>query len=104
MEKQAYSLEKTLKSFKVYVIHSKITAYVPSNNIKDILVHPNNDGKRGKWIVKILEYDLNINPTKLVKGQGLEKMLSDLNCKVLELHHIFNQSDAPLVQDENKTL
>jgi hypothetical protein len=54
MEKQAYALVKALKSFRVYVLHSKVTAYVPSTSVKDILIQPNVDGRRGKWITKIL--------------------------------------------------
>jgi hypothetical protein len=37
MEKQAFYLVKALKSFKVYVLHSKFIAYVASSAIKDIL-------------------------------------------------------------------
>ena len=33
-----------------------------------------------------MEYDVNIKPTKLVKGQGLEKLLADSNCQALGLH------------------
>jgi hypothetical protein len=83
MEKQAYALVKYLKAFRVYVLHSKVTAYIPSASMNDILVQPNIDGRRGKWIAKILEFDLEINPTKLVKGQGLAKLLAESNCKAL---------------------
>jgi hypothetical protein len=38
IEKQAYALVKALKSFRVYVLQSKITAYVPSSAVKEILV------------------------------------------------------------------
>jgi predicted MarR family transcription regulator len=58
MEKQAYALVKALKAFRVYVLHSKVTAYVPSASVKDILIQPVIDGRRGKWIAKILEFDL----------------------------------------------
>jgi hypothetical protein len=88
MEKHAYSLVKALKAFKVYVLHSKIIAYVPSASVKDILIHPDIDGKRSKWISKILEFDLEINPTKLVKGQGLAKLLAESNCKSLGVKFI----------------
>jgi len=80
---------KALKSFRVYVMQSKIISYVPRSSIKETLIQPNSEGKSGKWIVKLLEYDLNINPTKLVKGQSLEKLISNSNCKALELRHIF---------------
>ena len=68
MEKQAYALVKALKAFRIYVLHSKITAYVPSAAVKDILIQPDIDGRRGKWIAKILKFDLEIKPTKLIKG------------------------------------
>jgi hypothetical protein len=83
LEKQGYALVKTLKSFRVYVLQSSITTFVPSSNVKEILVQLDNKGKRGKLIVKLLEYDLHINPTMLIKGQGLAKLLLDSNCKVL---------------------
>jgi len=38
--------------------------------VKAILVQGDNDGKRGKWIEKIQEYDMDIKPTKLIKGHG----------------------------------
>ena len=68
MKKQAYALVKALKAFRVYVLHSKIIAYVPSASVKDILIPPDIDRKRSKWIAKILKFDLEIKPTKLVKG------------------------------------
>jgi hypothetical protein len=52
VEKHAYALVKAMKSFRVYVLQSDITAYVPSNVVKEILVQPDCEGKRGKWIKK----------------------------------------------------
>jgi hypothetical protein len=66
MEKQD-ALLKSLKAFIVYVLHSRVIAYVPSASVKDILIQLDIDGRRGKWISKILEFDLEINPIKLVK-------------------------------------
>ena len=83
LEKQAYALVKALKSLRVYVLQSSITTFVPSNSVEEIMVQANNEGKRGRWIVKLLEYDLHINPTKLIKGKGLAKFLSESNCKVI---------------------
>jgi hypothetical protein len=63
---------KALKAFRTYVLHSKITAYVPTSSVKDILVQPDNDRKRGRWLAKIQEFDLEIKPTKLIKGQVIQ--------------------------------
>jgi hypothetical protein len=67
MEKHDFALVKALKYFRVYVLHSKVIAYVPSSTIKYILTHLDNDGKRNKWKTKLLEYDMEIKPTNLVK-------------------------------------
>lgn len=67
-------------------------AYVHSIFIKEILMRLDNDGKRGRWIAEILEYGLEIKPTKVVKGQGLEKLLTYGNCKALGFHDILNNS------------
>ena len=40
-------------------------------------------GIRGKWVSKIQEYDLEIRPKKLIKDQGLSKMLAQGNEEVL---------------------
>ena len=51
IEKQAYALVKTVKDFKVYVLHSHVMAYVPNVVVKDILTQHDPNGRRGKWIV-----------------------------------------------------
>jgi hypothetical protein len=98
MEKQAHALVKSLKSFRVYVLHSKIIAYVPLASVKDILIQPDIDGRRSKWIARILEFDLEIKPTKLVKGHGLAKLLAKSNCKYLGVNSIETCSEDQ--QDE----
>ena len=60
IEKQAYALVKSLKYFRVYILHSKVIAYVANIAIKDVLVQSDTEGKRGRWIAKILEFDLEI--------------------------------------------
>jgi hypothetical protein len=45
MEKQAYSLVKSLKDFMIYVLQSKIVSYVPLALVKEILIQPNIDGR-----------------------------------------------------------
>jgi hypothetical protein len=68
LEKQAYAMVKALKSFRIYVLHSKVITYVPISVVKEILVQLDSDEKRGRWLAKIQEFDLEVKPTKLVKG------------------------------------
>ena len=77
LEKQVYALVKVLKAFRAYVLQSQIVSYVPNSVVKDVLVQSDVESKRGKWIAKIQEYDLDIKPTKLVKGQCLAKLLRE---------------------------
>jgi hypothetical protein len=34
----------------------------------------------------LIEFDVEIKPTKLVKGQGLAKLLAEENCRLLEIN------------------
>jgi hypothetical protein len=67
---------KELKAFRTYVLHSKIISYVPTSYVKDILVQLDSDGKRDQWLANIQGFDLEVKPTKIVKGEGLAKLLS----------------------------
>ena len=76
IEKQVYALVKSLKAFRIYIVHSKIIAFVLNIAIKDVLLQSDTEGKRGRWIAKILEFDIEIRPTKLIKGQGLARLMA----------------------------
>ena len=71
IEKHAYDIIKSLKSFRIYNIPAKVLAYVPSTAVKDVLAQLDIDGKRAKWIAKLIEFDIELKPTRVVKGQGL---------------------------------
>jgi hypothetical protein len=88
IEKQDFSLLKAIKYFRVYILHSHIIAYVPNSVVKDILTRDSLDLKRGKWIVFILEYDIDIKPTKIFKGQGLAKLMVESNFNYLDINFL----------------
>ena len=88
MEKQSFSLVKAIKDFRVYILHSHTIAYVSNAVVNDILTQDNLDGRRGKWIAIILEYDIEIKPTKLIKGQGLAKLMAESNFHTLDINFL----------------
>lgn len=92
MEKQAFSLLKTIKDFRVYILYSHVIAYVPNAVVKDILTQDGIEGKRGKWISTILEYDTEIKPTKLIKGQGLAKLMVE-TCQALDINELDDEQE-----------
>jgi len=93
MEKQALALVKAIKDFRVYILYSHIIDYVPNSVVRDILTQNGPEGQRGKWIATILEYDIEIKPTKLIKGQGLAKIMAELNCQALDINFISALDD-----------
>jgi hypothetical protein len=88
MEKQAFALVKAIKDFRVYILHSHTIAYVSNAVVKDILTQDNLDGRRGKWIAIIIEYNIEIKPTKLIKGQGLAKLMAESNFHALDINFL----------------
>ena len=92
IEKQAYALIKSLKNFRIYILHAKVIAYVPSAAVKDVLTQPDIDGKRAKWISKLMEFDVEVKPTKLVKGLGLGKLMAKENCELMGINFTFVKS------------
>ena len=83
MKKKEYAYVRALKEFRVYILHSHSTVFVPSAAIKDILTQAKPNGRRAKWISTLLEYGIEIRPTKLVKGQGLAKLMAQSNYEAL---------------------
>jgi hypothetical protein len=79
-------LVKSLKAFRVYILQAKVIAFVPSSSVKDVLVQPDIDCKRSKWIDRLIEFDVEIKPSKLVKGQGFAKLLAEENYKLLDIN------------------
>ena len=74
-------------------MHSHVIAHVPTAAVKAILTQPDPEGRRARWIATLLEYDIEIKPTKLVKGQGLAKMMTNSNCESLQINFLTHQSD-----------
>jgi hypothetical protein len=79
IEKKEYALVKDLKSFRDYILQSKIMYLAV-------------------WSKKFLE----IKPTKLIKGQGLEKLLEKSNCKSIGIN-LISQTSKPFLESLEET-
>jgi hypothetical protein len=84
-KKWAYALVKSLQHFRNYVGYNNIKAYVPYPTVKYVLSQQDCMGTMGKWVFKIQEYDLEIQPTKIVKGQGLAQRLNESNQEAIQM-------------------
>ena len=102
MEKQAYACVKALKEFRVYIMHSHSIVFVPFAAIKDILTQAKPNGRRTKWIATLIEIDIQIRPTKLVKGQGLAKLMTQSNYEALGVNFFEHCTDIMAQQEEEQ--
>lgn len=71
VEKQALATVKGLKKFRHFIACNKTMVYVAHPTIREYIMEDDITEKRANWITKILEYDVDIRPTKLVRGRGL---------------------------------
>eukprot|EP00253_Pinus_taeda_P014837 PITA_14837 len=76
-------------ALKYNIIEKQALALVKA--LKDFRTDP--EGRRGKCIAALLEYDVEIKPTKLVKGQGLAKLMAESNLHTLDINLIAAMSD-----------
>lgn len=97
IKKQALALVKALKDIWVYIIHSHTISYVPNVVVNDVLMQNDPERRRGKLIVAMLEYDIEINPTNIVKGQGLVKLMEESNLHALNINLIAAMSKEEVV-------
>lgn len=71
VKKQALAVVKGLKKYRHFIACNKTTACVAHHVIREYIMEGNITEKRTKWITKILEYDIDIRPTKIIHGKGL---------------------------------
>ena len=77
IDKQAYAVYKDVKHFKPCILKSHTKVVVSHPLVRSVLVQKEVGGKRGNWITTLQEYDLEIKPTRLMKGQGLCKLAAE---------------------------
>lgn len=75
---------------------------MPSASVKNVLTQLYVDGRRAKWIAKLIEFNIELKPTKLVKGQGLSQLIAEENCKMLDINCMGTNSED--VQTEEATV
>ena len=64
----------SVKHFLPYLLKSKTNVIVPYPSIRNLLVQKYLGEKRAPWMTTLQEYDLEIKPSMIVKGQGLCKL------------------------------
>ena len=47
----------------------------------------------------MIEFNIELKPTKLVRGQGLAKLLAEENCKSLGIDFLFNVAENGQIEE-----
>ena len=76
MEKQAYVVFKALKHFRPFLLKTHTKIILPYSAVRQLLIQREVGEKRENWVTTLQEYDVEIHPAKIVKGQGLCRMLT----------------------------
>eukprot|EP00253_Pinus_taeda_P019001 PITA_19001 len=76
MEKQAYVVFKAIKYFRPFLLKTHTKIIVPFPAVRNLLVQKDVGEKRANWVIALQEYDREIKPTNIVRGQGFCKMLA----------------------------
>jgi hypothetical protein len=98
VDKHAYAVFKVVKHFQPFLLKSKTKVIVPYPAVRNLLVQRDLEEKRENWITTLQEYDLEIKPMKIVKGQGICKLATKFPC--VESHEDALYQDSELFEKE----
>eukprot|EP00253_Pinus_taeda_P029794 PITA_29794 len=76
VEKHAYAVFKAIKYLRPFLLKTRTKIIVLFPAVRNLLVQKDLGEKRANWITALHEYDLEIKPANVVRGQGFCKMLA----------------------------
>jgi len=97
VDQQDYVVFKAVKHFRPYQLKSRVKFIVPYPVVRNLLVQKELGEKSENWMTSLQEYDIEIVPARIVRGQGLCKLVVD-SVEIPE-----NQSTTPTENMHNET-
>jgi hypothetical protein len=82
VEKHAFAVIKSLKKFRHLLSNNKVHLMVSHPSVKEFFLSRDVNEKRAGWITKVMEYDVDIKITKLVRGKGLCEHMTDYSSEI----------------------
>lgn len=79
LQKKYFSFVRVVEHFIPYILSTPVKAYVLYPPIKMILSQQVREGRWSNWLEKLQEFDIKVRPPKVVKGEGLYKLISGIN-------------------------
>ena len=68
---------KAVKQFRSYILKNRTKVIVPHSVVRSLFVQKELGERRGNWVTDLQEYDLELKPASIVKGQGLCKLMTE---------------------------
>jgi hypothetical protein len=98
VDRQAYAVFKAVENFWSYLLKSRTKVIVPYPAVRNLLVQKELGEKRANWVTSLQEYDLEITPAQIVRGQGLCKLVVDSETEQQE------DSDTSILEQHDHSL
>jgi len=76
VEKQAFAVYKAIKHYRPFLLKAHTKVIVPFSAVRQLLIQRELGEKRANWVTALQEYDLEIKPAKIVRGQGFCRLLA----------------------------
>eukprot|EP00253_Pinus_taeda_P009085 PITA_09085 len=76
VEKQAFAAYKAVKHYRPFLLKAHTKVIVPFSSVRKLLTQRELGEKRANWVTTLQEYDLEIKPAKIVRGQGFCRLLA----------------------------
>eukprot|EP00253_Pinus_taeda_P022023 PITA_22023 len=76
VEKQAFAVFKVVKHYRPFLLKTHTKVIVPFPVVRQLLIQKELGEKRANWVTVLQEYDLEIRPAKIVRGQGFCRILA----------------------------
>ena len=92
VDKQAFLVFKAVKYFHLYRLKSRTKVIVHFPTVRNLFLQKDLGEKRAPWMTALQEYDLEIKPSRVVKGQGLCKL-------VYEIAHFPNSNSKTIIDE-----
>lgn len=94
VEKKSLVVVKELKKFRHFIAYNKTAMYLAHPAVQEYIMEGDITKRRANWITKILDYDVDIRPTKIICGQGLCKYIVQ-ECEVATEEVMMVSSKPP---------
>ena len=76
IDKQAYAIFKAVKQFRPYILKNRTKVVVPHPTVRTLFMQKELGERRGNQVTTLQKYDVEFQPSTIIKGQGLCKLMA----------------------------